>query len=73
MVPRSEDQTSAAQTLKCQAGIEDAFEIGSTRFKDNGLKMMLKCGERNLIYRFRSQMLSIRNMTALERCTDWIG
>ena len=73
MVPRSEDQTSAAQTLKCQAGIEDAFEIGSTRFKDNGLKMMLKCGERNHIYRFISQMLSIRNMTALERCTDWIG
>lgn len=73
MVPRSEDQTSAAQTLKCQAGIEDAFEIGSTRFKDNGLKMMLKCGERNLIHRFISQMLSSRNLTALERCTDWIG
>lgn len=73
MVPRSEDQTSAAQTLKCQAGIEDPSEIGSTRFKDNGLRMMLKCGERNLIHRFISQMLSIRNMTALERCTDWIG
>lgn len=73
MVPRSEDQTSAAQTLKCQAGMEDAFEMGSTRFKDNGLRMMLKCGERNLTHRFRSQMLSIRNMTALERCTDWIG
>lgn len=40
--PRSEDQTSAAQTLKCQAGMEDAFEIGSTRFKVNGLQMMLK-------------------------------